>query len=758
MSFYAIIYKGISAMKIKRALATVLIVSTALFCVSCRKGGNTGSDSSGVTPSVGQTKQIDVMKDWKDLNDPREKFPPAGTQTGETSPRIVKTKYETRDIIVADIVPTEMGYAVDPTGVTDSTDGIQQALYDCYYGGGGTVFLPAGNYAITDTITIPQGVTLRGDWQDPDIGTEYGTVFSVWMDSSEEDAGGAFSIYDSAGIVGVTVYYPFQTLYEVLPYPFTFYVANTSQVITIRDITVINGYRGIGTSVEIPHEILIVDNFKGTFLKSGMELNNQSDAGTVESVKISSKYWKEASAEYMNAPVESEIDNYVKKNATGLIISDLEWTSFGDIAVDGYSIGIKIIPGYRINFAGSMLDVNITNCGIGLLAQGIDERWGMVMARSNIDGGIVNEWVGMIRTTDVKVSGNIEETREGTVELNIANLSKYTMDYTAYHAKPKANLIVAELKKGITTDVSAQLQSALNKAGEKGGGIVYVPGGTYRLDNPVTVPAGVELRGSSAVSQREIKKEGIMGTRFMCYYGDDASYNSETDRAFITLNGDNAGLSGIRILYPENGGNDEDLNTTYTVRGKGSGVYVVNTFIAASAYGVDFRNCDNHYLRGNYTCCYYNTYRVGGKNGMLRGCLHNPNMIGRTAAPGLVNWTDASRGLVQIGNPITRRYLQNLIIENAENECVYSVFGYACRNLIVNKNSNNTVVFNSGSDNLNALTAQLVNNGGSMAVINILRFNGHSCDNLKGSVLLYNRIAFYEADLEENEILAGGIS
>lgn len=102
------------------------------------------------------------MKDWKDLKDPREKFPPAGTQTGETSPRIVKTKYETKDIIVADIVPAEMGYAVDPTGAADSTDGIQQALYDCYYSGGGTVFLPAGNYAITDTIVIPQGVTLRG--------------------------------------------------------------------------------------------------------------------------------------------------------------------------------------------------------------------------------------------------------------------------------------------------------------------------------------------------------------------------------------------------------------------------------------------------------------------------------------------------------------------------------------------------------------------------------------------------------------------
>ena len=62
---------------------------------------------------------------------------------------------------------------------------------------------------------------------------------------------------------------------------------------------------------------------------------------------------------------------------------------------------------------------------------------GMVMARSNIEGGIINEWVGMIRTTDVKVTGNIEETREGTIEQNIANLSKYTIDYTAYHVKPK---------------------------------------------------------------------------------------------------------------------------------------------------------------------------------------------------------------------------------------------------------------------------------------------------------------------------------
>lgn len=180
------------------------------------------------------TETVDPMVDWKELDDPRGKFPEEGTQTGETKPQIAKTKYETDDVVIADIIPTEMGYAVDPTGKTDSTAGIQQALYDCYYAGGGTVYLPEGNYAITETITIPQYVTLRGDWQDPDEGTEYGTVMSVWMDPSDELSGGAFLMSNSSGVVGMTVYYPFQTLYEVLPYPATFYIGDWSQIITLK--------------------------------------------------------------------------------------------------------------------------------------------------------------------------------------------------------------------------------------------------------------------------------------------------------------------------------------------------------------------------------------------------------------------------------------------------------------------------------------------------------------------------------------------
>ena len=99
-----------------------------------------------------------------------------------------------------------------------------------------------------------------------------------------------------------------------------------------------------------------------------------------------------------------------------------------------------------------------------------------------------------------------------------------------------------------------------------GGGVVYVPSGVYRFKNRITVPAGVELRDSSSVPTRD-QSNYNQGTVFYCYYGDDAS-NGMEDEAFITLEGENSGLNGVRIIYPENGPKTDDLNTTYTLRSR----------------------------------------------------------------------------------------------------------------------------------------------------------------------------------------------
>jgi polygalacturonase len=59
--------------------------------------------------------------------------------------RIVKTKYPTDSVIVADVIATN--YGADPTGQRDSTMAIQAAINKVGSLGGGTVFLPLGKNA-----------------------------------------------------------------------------------------------------------------------------------------------------------------------------------------------------------------------------------------------------------------------------------------------------------------------------------------------------------------------------------------------------------------------------------------------------------------------------------------------------------------------------------------------------------------------------------------------------------------------------------
>ncbi len=672
---------------------------------------------------------------------------------GRVKPRLVKTKYPTDDVVIADIIVTEDGYAVSADGIGDSTAGIQKALNDCAKNGGGTVYLPAGVYTITGKIEIPPYVTLRGDWQDPDEGTEYGTVICIYGESQDKYAPGneviegTFMLGGSGGVIGLTVYYPEQSLDAIRYYPFAFYTdgnGNNYMLSTVKNVTVLNGFRGIGACCNSSggaHEQLTVENFKGTFLYTGAEVYNQADVGTWQDVVISNKYWKEATApKYIVAADAAKLDEYTKKNAVGLKLGDLEWTEFESLKVSDCSIGIEIMVGKRIQFAGSLLDIEILNCGKGMLIHQLDRRWGMVIARSTIENGIynysfqnnANQQPGMVKLCNVKVTGDIK----GEYITNESDLAAFAVDYKRTYVKPVEILYVADLDKTGNTDVSDALQALLNEAAATGG-VVYLPGGYYRLDKPIDVPAGVELRGTSSVATRE---QGWMckGTVILSYYGDDAT-SKTTDRALITLAGDYAGLNGIRIIYPENGPYDENLNTTFTIRGQGKGVYIVNAMISASAYGVDFRDCDEHFIKKVTTCCYYNTFLLGGKNGMLNGCLQNGTVLARTSAQHLQNWLSEGNVFTDLFDPITRPHTEYIILENAEDQQVYNTFAYGVANMIVCRNST-ALVANIGSDNLGSGMYQIVMNGGKLVTINSMRWNGKSYLHNSGTLEMYNRL------------------
>ncbi|MBR6410033.1 MAG: hypothetical protein IKS35_01440 [Clostridia bacterium] len=70
-------------------------------------------------------------------------------------PFIPMTAYPTEDVPVALIDLTKAPYNADSTGQQDVTNKLNAALKHALALGGGTVFLPAGKYRITDTISIP---------------------------------------------------------------------------------------------------------------------------------------------------------------------------------------------------------------------------------------------------------------------------------------------------------------------------------------------------------------------------------------------------------------------------------------------------------------------------------------------------------------------------------------------------------------------------------------------------------------------------
>lgn len=693
---------------------------------------------------------------------------PVKSEKLASTPCVIDTVYPAEDVVIADIIATNSVFGADSTGMTDSTAAIQNAIDACYAAGGGTVFLPAGRYLVTGAIAVKTFVTLRGDWQDPDTGTSYGTIIIADVASTADNLPALFTIMGSAGVMGLTVYYPDQDIENVKPYPYTFYVSGEGGFMlqSILNCTVINGYKGIGACVDGGgHEMMTVENVKGTFLYCGATAYNQSDVGTWKNMTLSGKYWAQAGSGLKSAP-RSKIDAYTRKNAAGLVLGDLEWTQFANIKIEDFKYGIHLVKGKRIEFAGSLYDLCIKRCDVGLQVDSIDARWGVVIANSQIYGSehsIMNNTFGVVKLAGTVLSGgnaggkfiikNIGQLFDfikSVFKYGINANRKYLIDRTCldglnmnYYAtpgKPGGFLYTVLADKTAGADATASIQAALDIAAGTGG-VVYLPAGKYRMDGNITVPAGVELRGASSVATRD--QGGIsLGTIILAYYGLNAA-NPDTDTALITL-GTKAGVRGIRFVYPENTCVRPGLFGTvqpcsYTIRGMGEGVYAVNVAIAAAYNGIDFRGCDNHRIKKLVSCCYNNAIFAGDcSGGIIEGCLQNGTVIGRNGL-NLPNWIDEGTQLFPyLFNAVTRVNTEYIKISNAENETVYNCFSYGVKTFLRNENSSELLVFNVGADNIGG--TMFVTKGGNATVINMMRYNGSSFTNDGTALRMYNRL------------------
>lgn len=176
------------------------------------------------------------------------------------------------------------------------------------------------------------------------------------------------------------------------------------------------------------------------------------------------------------------------------------------------------------------------------------------------------------------------------------------------------------------TDVSSQLQAALDELKAAGGGTLYLPAGRYLVDHPVVIPSGVELRGSWDVQHHTQGGGTALFTRY------DGGAEGENGAPLIQIS-KNGGLNGLTLaqlnLVSDGCSVENPRKTPFLIQGRGSGVYIVNVTVALGDKGIDLAsyNTDGHYVDYFAGVLLRAGIWVGGgaKNGFIRNMQFNPH-------------------------------------------------------------------------------------------------------------------------------------
>ena len=166
-------------------------------------------------------------------------------------------KYPASDTYV--ITYNVLDYGADPTGQTDNAAIFIRLLNRLAkstasqggVGNGGILFLPEGKYLVNRTLTIPKGVTIRGEWKKPEKGKPIaGTIIMTTFGKDQELASRSLIILEpSSAVKDIAFWYPEQNPNNIVPYPPTILMGSPNyfgnEYCVAKNVTFINSYSGI---------------------------------------------------------------------------------------------------------------------------------------------------------------------------------------------------------------------------------------------------------------------------------------------------------------------------------------------------------------------------------------------------------------------------------------------------------------------------------------------------------------------------------
>lgn len=669
------------------AALACLLLCPALLLASCRPESPVSGESDG----SGDNSQAAPAREYRTLeNAALYQTEPDGT------PRIMPTSLESEDTPIAVYNAVQFGAKGD--GVTDDTVAIHKAMMAALEDGGGTVFLPAGTYSCQYALTIPRGVTLRGEWAPPGQDAAQGTLLLCGYGEEEKDQ--AFiTMKEPSGLKNLAVYYPNQDFRDPVAYTPTIHCAGRSAA--VENVTLYNPYIGIQIG-DSDNELHHIRNVYITPLYRGITIDKTTDVGRIQDLHIGASYYAECG--FAGAPASSAeqeaLRALLKKQADGIVIGRSDWQYMAYVDIRDMNRGIVLqksttgsngqLYGFHFADCGTAWQVNeiydygwaaangtITGCGTGFafadtfrqavvisdvafadtalpvsckgfgqvsLANARFEGWdpdGCAIAATR--GAIVVQNSAFLdAAVPIQATG---ATSLGLAGCTFADGSGMQTPALCYQEEQQAEIPAVRertpsypykiygrlynvLDFGAVNDglaeCAAAFQRALDQAAADGGGVVYVPAGEYRLSETVTIPSGVELRGSMDVEYHSAST----GSMLSC------TMAPGTSAPLIAMQADSS-LRGLTFCYPEQTF-PSPAAYGFTIRGQGDALRIKDVTFINSYNGIDLQThrCDGFFISYAAGCFIRTGIQVGGGSagGVIENCQFNPHYWMRTPA------------------------------------------------------------------------------------------------------------------------------
>lgn len=232
-------------------------------------------------------------------------------------------------------------------GISDDTAVFQKAL-DAASIKGGIVSVPSGTYLIAGSITIPEGVTLQGEWQAPhNTALGKGSVLFATGSAGNENGSPLINLTSNSCVKGITIFYPDQDINNVKSYPWTIQGKGTN--CSVIDVTLANPYKGIDFGTH-SNELHFIRNVYGCPLKIGIFVDNCTDIGRIENVHFNPNAWTRCG--YSNSPKDGspewdKLIKYLTENLEGFIFARTDWQYVSNCFVIFPKIGFHFISGAK---------------------------------------------------------------------------------------------------------------------------------------------------------------------------------------------------------------------------------------------------------------------------------------------------------------------------------------------------------------------------------------------------------------------------